>query len=258
MNNKISIIGAGNVAHSLVPALIKSGFHIEYIVSKTGHSARELSEAFGISYTTKIEEIQSPLVLITTNDSAIEEVVTQLKSGSEKIIIHTSGSTSIDILTAHHTNAGILYPLQTFTKSKVIDLKEVPLCIEASNKSTLEIIKNIADRISEKVALLNSHQRLKLHAAAVFACNFTNLMYSIGNEILEKEDINFDLLHPLIIETAAKATKYKPDHIQTGPAIRNDNTTIKKHLEILTNSERELYEMLTSVIKNRYFDNDNA
>lgn len=256
MQTNLSIIGAGNVSHSLLPALINAGFKIEYIFSKSGKSAKQLSSIYGLKHTSDLRKIRTSVIILTISDSAIEEVLKEIEPDPQRIILHTSGSTSIDLITRYHNNAGVLYPLQTFTKSKTLDFKEIPICIEASGNKNMEFIEYLADKISNRVVKLNSDQRLALHTAAVFACNFTNLMYTLGDEILQKANINFNILHPLIMETASKAVNYKPNTIQTGPAVRNDLVTISKHIDILDKEKGELYKTLSGVIKNRYFDND--
>ena len=139
------------------------------------------------------------------------------------MVVHTSGSVPIDTISAKRK--GVLYPLQSFTKEKEIDFSTVPLCIEASNKDDLVVLKKLANTISKSVFEVSSIQRAQIHLAAVFANNFSNHMYTIANELCEKEGLPFDLLKPLIMESTAKLQVLKPDKAQTGPAIRNDILT---------------------------------
>jgi len=147
-------------------------------------------------------------------------------------------------------NCGVFYPLQTFSKNQKINFKDVPICIEANNKKTLNILSNLAKSVSNNIYFTNSEQRKSLHLAAVFACNFTNHLYSISENILKKENIDFEILKPLIIETANKIKNHSPLEMQTGPAIRNDKEIIKEHLKLLkrNKTEQNIYKLLTENI----------
>jgi predicted short-subunit dehydrogenase-like oxidoreductase (DUF2520 family) len=258
MLNNISIIGAGNLASSLVPAIVQAGFQIEFIASKSSQSAIDLARKYNISVAKNLNEIKSKIIIIATNDSSIETVSDKLQNNQAQIVLHTAGSISIDVLIKKHSNAGILYPLQTFTKNKLVDLTNIPICIEASNEKTLKVIKEVAQLLSNTVTELSSEQRLALHCAAVFTNNFTNLMYTTGNDILKSHNIDFNLLHPLIIETAQKVISNAPEQNQTGPAIRDDSKTITAHKQLIGGQQLEMYELLTKWIKNRFRDMDKA
>jgi predicted short-subunit dehydrogenase-like oxidoreductase (DUF2520 family) len=256
--SSISIIGAGNIAHSLLPAILNGGYNVDYIFSKSGKSAKKLAEKYGVKFGQELFSLESELIIICTNDTAIESVAQKLKSKEKQTIIHTSGSIPLTALSRFHNNSAVLYPLQTFSKERKIDITNIPICIEATNTETLNTIEELASRLSKNVVQLSSEKRLHLHMAAVFACNFTNLLYSVGSDILETKEMNFSLLHPLILETAKKATENIPAKVQTGPALRNDIKTIEKHKKALSGEQLEMYEMLTNWIKNRHRDKDNA
>ncbi len=191
------------------------------------------------------------LYIIAVKDEAIREVALSLKIG-EKLIVHTSGSTSLQVLDGVSAHTGVLYPLQTFSKNKAVDFRLVPIAIEANNPDDLGAIRAIADRISEKVKELNSAQRKALHVAAVFACNFTNHLVAISQQLLEDENLDFDLLRPLIAETAHKVQLYDPASIQTGPAVREDYEVVNSHLDMLKNQPelQDLYRRLSQSIVN--------
>lgn len=256
--NRISIIGAGNLAHSLLPAILNAGYKVDFVLSKSGKSAQDLARKHAIKHTQDINRIDSEVIIISTSDHAIQSIARSIESNKNQIIIHTSGSTALSSISETHQNTGVLYPLQTFSKNRIVPLREIPICIEASNAKTIKIVNQLASQLSEKVVKLNSNQRLQLHLAAVFACNFTNLLYTISNDILEANQIDFSLLHPLISETAKKAIASKPQNVQTGPALRNDMITLEKHKKMLAGEQLKMYDLLTNWIKNRYIDKGNA
>lgn len=239
--NGIVILGAGNVATHLSIALKKAGFSIKSIYSKTIESAKELALKVDSHYTNEISEIpvEADLYIISVKDTVVEEIIKHLnlKNG---VIVHTAGSISLDVFENQFKNYGVFYPLQTFSKSRNIDFSNIPICIEANNKQLEIKLLNLANNLSSSVYLINSEKRKILHLAAVFACNFANHMFSAATVILDQSGVSFDLLKPLIIETAQKAIDSNPIKAQTGPAVRNDQNVIHKHLEMLKdNSEFE-------------------
>jgi len=254
MNEKIVIIGAGNVATHLAKALIKEGNDVCQIYSRSIESARELGIKTGVNYTNNLEEIYSnaDIYLFSVSDSAIEQILKNISFEKNPLLIHTAGSISKDIFKDYSNNYGVLYPLQTFTKKRLIDFRDIPICIEASNPESLEIVKRISSGISESVYIMGIEKRVYLHLAAVFACNFTNYMYSIAEKIMQQKDISFDIIKPLIKETAAKIEDLSPAKAQTGPAVRNDKEVIFKHKELLESNPdlQKLYTFVSnSIIK---------
>ena len=232
--NGIVIIGAGNVATHIAFALKKSDFLINTIYSKTTESAKSLAGKINVDFTTNIHELppNADLYIIAVSDSAIEQLAQNLKI-NDGIVVHTAGSISISLLNPYFKNFGVFYPLQTFTKGRPLDFSEIPVCIEANNDISQNKLLNLGQSLSNSVQLINSEKRKVLHMAAVFACNFTNHMYGIGSELLNTKGIDFNLLHPLINETAKKANELNPLKAQTGPAVRNDKKTIDMHLKML-------------------------
>ncbi len=230
----IVILGAGNVATHIALALKNNNFFVRMVYSKTAESAKILADQIKTDFTTNINELPlvADLYIISVSDSAISKLIENLKVNNG-IVVHTAGSISMNLLKPYFKNFGVFYPLQTFTKSRSLDFSEIPLCIEASNTFTQNKLLSLAQSLSSRVELINSDKRKVLHMAAVFACNFTNHMYSIGSELLKSEKIDLDLLHPLIHETAKKAVELNPGDAQTGPAVRNDKKTIGMHLKML-------------------------
>ncbi len=182
-------------------------------------------------------------------DDAIQQVAEQLTT-NEKIVVHTSGSVPLDLLRSASVHYGVLYPLQSFTHGRQVDFSDIPLCIEASDEATKTRLLALAGKLSHDVRLIDSSQRASIHLSAVFASNFSNLMYLLGEEVLEKAGVSFDILLPLIRETAGRLTGHDAREMQTGPAVRNDRETIKKHLQLLSNdpSKREIYDLLSKYI----------
>lgn len=249
---KVSIIGSGNVAQHLIAAFQKSqnsGADIELVqaFSRKKESLASLLDTAKI--TTDLSAMaEADLYLIAVSDDAIEMVSNQLPF-KNRLVAHTSGSASLDVL--HDANRkAVFYPLQTFTRNKAVDFKTIPLCIEAENASDYQLLDKVAKMISDAVYPINSNQRKALHVAAVFVNNFTNHLYKIGNDICREHQVPFDILKPLIAETAQKIMTLSPEQAQTGPAIRKDQKTIESHELFLTdNNQSTIYKILTQSIQ---------
>ncbi len=250
---KVILIGSGNVATQLGLALAEKGFDILQIYSKTHAHANELAKKLNSSPTNQINKIRpdADIYIISVSDNAILEVAEALPH-ENIFIVHTSGSTPMDIFKNKWEKYGVLYPLQTLSKSVKCDFSNIPLCLEASDRKSLERIIESGKKISRRVYHIDSEQREYLHIAAVFASNFTNHMYAIANDILEKKDIPFDILHLLLEETLRKAKSNNPAKVQTGPAIRGDNRIIDKHTEKLSSlpAYQKIYNFISQSIQN--------
>ncbi|MCD4732581.1 MAG: DUF2520 domain-containing protein, partial [Bacteroidales bacterium] len=232
--NSIVLIGAGNVATHFGKALINAENKILQVYSSTVDSASVLASKLETGFTTNLTEINknANVYVISILDDALPITLKELNVGN-KLIVHTSGFLSMDILKQSSVNYGVFYPLQTFSKSRNVDMKTVPLCIEANSPENLKKLKSLAGQISADVREVNSEQRKKIHLAAVFACNFPNFMYTIADRLLGDSNIDFNILKPLIKETAEKALDMKPAEVQTGPAVRGDENIMLAHLEML-------------------------
>ena len=244
--------GAGNLATHLASALQNSGHSILQIYSRTKESAKTLAEKLNANYTTELNQIvnNADIYVLALRDNVIEEILNKYDF-TGKFAVHTAGSVNINIFKNHTKNYGVFYPLQTFSKFREVNFNNIPVCIEANNNINEKILLQIARQISNDVQLINSEQRKHLHISAIFACNFVNNMYVISDEILRKNNISFDILKPLIIETAEKVLKNKPIDVQTGPAVRNDQNLIKKHLNLLSYSPlfQKIYNFVSESIK---------
>lgn len=253
--HEVVILGSGNVATRLSAALNAVGFQITQIYSRTLMHAKSLASKFNCNFTDKLSEIDlnADLYLLCVSDDALNDVIKNIPI-KDALIVHTSGTTSIDVFNAAYSNFGVFYPVQTFSKDKEIDFLNIPICIEASNQTNELKLATLAGKISNNVQVINSAQRKTLHVAAVFASNFTNYFYLIANDILNKKELSFDLLKPLITEVASKIIKLDPKSAQTGPAKRGDDQIILTHLEYLNSQPeyQEIYKLISAHIKQKF------
>lgn len=235
MGLRCVLIGAGNLAFHLGGELFRNEIPIIQVYSRTMVSAKKLAEEFSAQFTNIPERISSDadIYFVALKDSVVEEVLPRLNIGN-KLIVHCSGSLSMDILKPYSENYGVIYPLQTFSKNRKVDFSEIPVFIEANSESNLAILQTIARKLSQRVEVANSDERLMIHIAAVFACNFVNHLYTLSDSILKKSGFSFDVLIPLIIETAKKIREISPKEAQTGPAVRFDQSVIEKHIKTLS------------------------
>jgi predicted short-subunit dehydrogenase-like oxidoreductase (DUF2520 family) len=254
MAMRISIIGSGNVATHLGAAFKNAGHRIVQVYSRDMQNASLLAYHIGAEAIDDLENInpETDLFIISVNDDAISSIAQSLAK-YQKLTAHTSGSTDLQALSAFIPKAGVFYPLQTLSKNKEVDFLTVPLCIEGVDDQVTSTLEELARTISNNVYQINSAQRKILHLAAVFASNFPNYLYNISQQLLAEHDMEFDMLRPLILETAQKVQSRFPAEVQTGPAIRNDESTMTEHLRML-NAHPELkalYEVLSqAIIKN--------
>jgi predicted short-subunit dehydrogenase-like oxidoreductase (DUF2520 family) len=228
---KVIIIGSGNVAQHLIQAFDKSKkIDVVQAFSRQKETLAHLLDSHKIiNNFNAIQE--ADLYIIAVSDDAIASVSSQLPF-KNRLVTHTSGSVSLEALDKKNRN-GIFYPLQTFSKKAKVDFSQIPICLESENETDFELLNKVAEIISHNVYTINSEQRKALHVAAVFVNNFVNQLYQMGNEICLENKIPFEILHPLIQETAKKVMRLSPKEAQTGPAIRNDQQTIATHLDFL-------------------------
>lgn len=249
---KIVSIGSGNVASHMALAFKAAGHEVIQVWSKSMEHATVLANqlnALAINRTELIDP-NADLYLIAVKDDAIADIAHELKH-IQGLVVHTSGAVSIAVLSSL-TNYGVLYPLQTFSKNKVLNFSTVPLCLEAKDETILTVLKSLAAQLTSSVSVINSEKRKVLHVAAVFANNFTNHLFHLSQQILESHQLNFDLLKPLILETAAKVQGDKlPAVLQTGPAVRADFATMERHLAFFKEEPKltEIYTILSDSIK---------
>lgn len=246
---KITIIGSGNVAQHLVDAFAKSNaVEIIQVFSRTQkHISANLDSGKIINDWNALAE--ADLYIIAVSDDAIASVSSQLPF-ENRLVVHTSGSAPLTSLNDKNRK-GVFYPLQTFTKGKAIDFKNIPFCLESQFENDYALLEKVAGSISGNIHAIDSHQRKALHVAAVFVNNFTNYLYQLGNDICQENHVSFDILKPLILETAEKLLTLSPKDAQTGPAKRNDTSTIEAHESFLSNENQStIYKILTQSIQN--------
>ncbi|MCU0422687.1 MAG: DUF2520 domain-containing protein [Bacteroidia bacterium] len=250
MINQIVIIGSGNIATCISKAFKSKGLEINQVYSRNLAHAVELAElvsAQAIDDLTKINP-NADLYLIAVKDDAIEYVSNHLEV--KGIVVHTSGSTPIDVLHKHKKH-GVFYPLQTIKKEHQPEFITMPILIEGNHEFELKALHELAEKLSGQVYEVTTRQRQSLHIAAVFANNFTNHMLAMAKQLMQDNELDFELLKPLIIRTALNAVENDPLKVQTGPVMRKDSATIEMHLDLLRNKPtyRQVYEMMSQSIR---------
>ena len=245
----VIIIGSGNVAQHLIHAFYKSKkIDLVQVFSRQKESIIPLLDSHKIT-DNYADLAEADLYILAVSDDAIAAVSSQLPF-ENRLVVHTSGSISIDLLD-NKNRRGVFYPVQTFSKNVAVDFSEIPICLESENEVDFDLLEKVAYSISNKVFKISEVQRQALHVSAVFVNNFVNQLYQIGNEICLENNIPFEVLKPLILETANKGTTLSPKEVQTGPASRNDNTTIERHLNFLSDENRKnIYKIITQSIQN--------
>lgn len=251
----IVMLGAGNLATHLTRALAKKGYPILQVYDRTPVHGKKLARAAGAEYIGSLKQLDrnADLYILGVSDSAIREIAGRMRI-NRGLVAHTSGSVAMDELAVASHNQGVFYPLQTFRKGKRISFDKVPVCVEANSQEGEKALFHLAGQISSNVYLINSEQRKVLHMTAVFAGNFTNYMYTIAEELLQKHGIPFDLLKPLIRQTASNVRHTGLFSLQTGPAIREEFTVLETHRELLAEHAvfREIYDLVSkSIIKQK-------
>ncbi len=255
MKLKIGFIGSGNVARHLARALNTFGHEIVQVISRTESNAKSLADEFNCGFSNQVHEIDASveLCIVSVSDDQIAEVVSKMPN-SDRIVVHTCGSQAMDLLRNVGSNYGILYPLQSFSKDRTPDISTVPFLLEASNPETLIVLHKIASSLSHFVLQADSNTRLKYHLSAVLVNNFVNYLYSEAESFLNDNELDFNVLKPIIKETAFKIQNHSPKTSQTGPAKRGDQVTIQKHLSLLESDKHlaKLYTLLTKAIEGRH------
>ena len=236
---KIVFIGAGNLATRLSLAMQRVGMQIGQVYSHTEASARQLATRLGCPWTNDLSALQEDgdLYVFSLKDTVLSDVISKVKPNNG-MWVHTAGSMPMSVFEGYAQRFGVLYPLQTFSKGRNVNFDVIPIFLEANTDKNADYLKNIASALSENVRFMSSEKRRSLHLAAVFACNFTNHIYTLSYKLLENESIPADVLLPLIDETVSKIHSMPPAVAQTGPAIRYDENVINKHLAMLDDPER--------------------
>ncbi len=244
----VIILGAGNVAFHLYKAFkTADDIEIKQWYNRNLESIEQFKQE--VEVTNDLKNLQkADIYILAVSDDAIHDLSAKLPFSS-RFVVHTSGAMTLHQLDKKN-DRGVFYPLQTFSKDVEIDFSKVPFCLEVENKANFDVLKKLCEGIESPFYKVNGEQRSSLHLAAVFVNNFVNQLYRIAHEITESTSVDFNILKPLINETAKKIETLSPYRAQTGPALRHDKKTIKKHLKLLQNKQhKEIYELLTKVIQ---------
>lgn len=251
----IAIVGAGAVGTNLAHVLFTEGINVVQIISRNSEHGNKVAQQCGAMYSPYPDALENSVthVILTVPDQFINEVASSLPLG-DYCLIHTSGSTPIDSIRNHAENVGVFYPLQSFSVEQQAEWPEIPIFIEANNKQLEDQLFNLAHKITTNVIVLDSERRSIVHLSAVFACNFSNYLIAIAQDLVKSAGQNESILTPLINETSSRAIDIGAKFSQTGPAKRGDLDTIKKHLDLLSFQEDEyaVYELLSEVLMKKY------
>lgn len=224
---ELTVIGTGNLGTNLTHALQQAGHEVTSLHGRTFRS----------------DEVRGDIVILSVKDDALPLLAARL-AHTESLVLHTAGSQPLDVLESPHR--GVLYPMQTFSKSRIVPFGDIPIFIESD--TDIDRLEALARTLSRKVHRLTSHQRRYLHLAAVFACNFTNHCYNLAAQLLAAHGIPFDVMLPLIDETARKVHTLTPQEAQTGPAVRYDETIIRQQENLLTGDAKDIYRLMSTSI----------
>ena len=249
---RIALIGRGRLATNLLPALQRAGHEVTSVNSRT------LAEL----------PTDADVYIISVKDSALQEVIARVSALSlqpssqhrtlkeRAVFVHTAGSMSVSLFEGHCRHYGVFYPMQTFSKERLVNFQEIPLFIEASDAETLSVLHVLAESVGQKVYELSTADRKYLHLAAVFACNFVNHCYALSAQVLAQKGLPFDVMLPLIDETARKVHELHPLDAQTGPAVRYDENVMRSQQGLLSDREAEIYAILSESIHEKAIQYD--
>ena len=238
---RIALIGRGRLATNLERALQEAGHEVTSVNSRTLEALPMDADAF----------------IVAVKDSALQDVVEKATKDREgQLFVHTAGSMPLSLFEGHCSQYGVLYPMQTFSKERIVDFREIPIFIEASDAETLSVLHKLADSVTQKVYELSSEDRKYLHLAAVFACNFVNHCYALSADVLARKGLPFDVMLPLIDETAKKVHELHPIDAQTGPAVRFDENVMNSQKAMLNDSEAVIYSILSQSIHEKAKQHD--
>ncbi len=264
---EIIFIGAGNLGTQLSLAFKRAGHHVSQIYSRTEEHATYLADKLGCEWTTSLDEVRTDaeLYVLCVRDAALQQVAHELHASltrratsqthsatpqthREPLFVHTAGSMSVDVLPMPRT--GVFYPMQTLSRHRDVSFRQIPIFVESRVEE--ELLLKLASEISERVYVLEGSRRKYLHVAAVFACNFANHMYDLSSRILQEHDIPFDVMLPLIDETARKVHDIPPRQAQTGPAVRYDTNVMDRHVGMLPDEKmKRIYQLLSESIHDK-------
>lgn len=256
----VSFVGAGKVAGVLCRSLYNAGNRILRIVTPEMKEDGTLlaRECQALWSSEPVFDESNDVIIIAVPDHSLSAVLAGIKCSVDSVVAHTAGSYGLDVFPEWIVKRGVFYPLQTFSKNRELDVKDIPFILEASQPGTEAVLKGLAESLGGKTFFLDQENRRMLHLAAVFVNNFSNFMLTAGKEITIKAGLSFDLLIPLIKETYSKALANGPEYSQTGPAVRNDKNTIEKHMNLLSFSPEllSIYREISESIITYYYNHN--
>ncbi len=251
---KIVLIGAGNVATVLGKLFYKSGFPILQVVGRSKESAEKLAAELHTDAVYSLEHISphADLYIIAIPDDAVYSIAEKLLLKG-KVVVHTAGTLPLNTIHKISDNIGVIWPLQSL-KKQIKEIPEIPFVIDGNNEYVLMLLNRLLSSISENVITLKDDERIKLHLSAVLVSNFTNHLYSLAQHYCEVHNLPYDILNPLIAETASRLNYYEAKDMQTGPSLRGDNNTVAAHLKLLEEDEKlsNIYTMFDKSIREMY------
>lgn len=243
---KLAIVGSGNLAYHIYEAVLPlEEITLVGVLGRNPETLRDFDQV--LTTTDPLALPAADLTIVAVSDDAIGKVTAGLQK-KHGLLAHTSGAQKLDAIQAERR--GVCYPLQTFSKLRAVDFTNIPFCLEVHSEDDFELLHHFASQLSSRVEAMDSEQRKYLHLAAVYVNNFVNQLYQTAYEILEDREIPFDLLQPLILETAQKVIDQQPADVQTGPAKRGDESIMQAHLSIQSAANQKIYQLLTTAIKN--------
>lgn len=250
----IILIGAGRIAWHLGKRLKGKGLPVAQVINRSGGRAQALAQSLGAEWSDQWSDVMpdADWIILAVRDDAIESVAAELAQYTPNALVtHTSGATPGAVLKPYFDRYGVFYPLQSFSVERMPVWSKIPFCVDAALPEDVLLLKKVAKTIGNLVYQVNDAQRAVLHVAAVFANNFANHCFTLAEKILDEADLPFEMLHPLMEETLAKALQESPAKMQTGPAVRGDEETIQRHLSLLSQHPewQSLYADLTRSIQ---------
>jgi predicted short-subunit dehydrogenase-like oxidoreductase (DUF2520 family) len=255
-HGNISFAGAGKVSSALCRTIFESGIKVDLIVSVSEKNGRTLAESCDAQWSAILDfPVSTDIIIVAVPDHKLKSVLENIRCRPDTLVAHTAGSFGIDLFPEYLSRRGVFYPLQTFSRERRVNFKDLPVLLESSDIQSSTLLEELAVSIGAKTFFVNTEQRVMIHLAAVFICNFTNHMLTEGKLVADKAGIPFEIFYPLLQETISKAIELGPSKSQTGPAIRNDQNTIEKHLELLSFSPelRKIYKEITMSIINYHY-----
>lgn len=237
---KIGIIGNGKAGNFLAKHFSVYNLEVYHFSRKPKNGQIDL-----INYSSSYD---LDLLFIAVSDTQIQSVCEVIDS-SPTVIVHLSGTTPISQIHTKHPNRGVFWPLMSLSPHTLSNIDEIPFCLETNNDDSKKLVEKFCDFLKLKRQWTDYPQRLKLHLAAVMSQNFSNHLFHLTHDILQKENLDLELFKPILVETVNRLGKTDPKEFQTGPALRNDQLTIKRHLELLEGSSNDIYKIISKSIQ---------